>query len=184
VADSSANVVIQATGEIYAMPTGTSGPTSAISSLSAWNSGMVGYIGEDGVTQTIATESTEIKAWQNADVVATVSTSHKLTYQFPFLEMNDVTLPLYYGSADQSAETSAVQINITGVALPHKSWVIDVINDTAKVRIYIPDGQITERGDTVYANSAATVMPVTITCYPVLGIKAYKWVDHDTTVSS
>lgn len=182
-ADSATNVFVQATGEVYAMVTSTGAPTSAISSVSSWSSGLVGYLGEDGVTQTIGTDSTEIKAWQNGDVVATVQTKHTLTYQLPFLEMNAVTMGLYYGNT-AAPETTVVKSNIVGDVLPHRSWIIDVVNDIAKVRIYIPDGQITERGDTTYVNSAATIMPITITCYPVAGVKATIYRDTDITSSS
>jgi hypothetical protein len=72
-----------------------------------------------------------------------------------------------------------------GGPLGHFSYILDFVDSLQKVRIYIPDGQITTRGDTTYKNGEATPLPVTITAYPDgSGNNAYKWVDHDITVST
>lgn len=184
-ADDSAKVFIPSTGEIYKAPTATSAPTSAISSLSSWTAGLTGFLSENGVTQSIGTESTKIKAFQAATVVSTSQTSFDVTYAFEMLEFNAITQLLYFGTAT-AVDTTGHTSTVNGTALPRYSWIIDMLDGSnGKVRIYIPLGQITERGDTVFKNGEATVLPVTLTTYPDgSSNNAYVYVDHDITVSA
>jgi hypothetical protein len=183
-ADDTTKVVIPSTGEVYKAATGTTAPTSAISSLSSWTAGLVGFISENGVTQSLNSTTTTIKAFQNATVVRTAQTEFAVTYAFEMLEMNPVTLALYYGSYSV-VDTTGGSTTINGTTLGHFSYILDFVDSLQKVRIYIPDGQITTRGDTTYKNGEATPLPVTITAYPDgSGNNAYKWVDHDITVST
>ncbi len=184
-ADDTTKVFIPSTGEIYKAPLATGAPTSAISSLSSWTAGLVGFLSENGVTQSIGSDNTKIKAFQNATVVSTSQTSFDVTYQFEMLEFNAITQLLYFGSAT-AVDTTGTTSNISGTALARYSWIIDLLDGSnGKQRIYIPIGQITDRGDTTWKNGEATVLPVTITTYPdASSNNAYLYVDHDTTVSA
>ncbi len=164
------NVLVGVTGGAYVAPEGTTLPTTPSASLNAAFE-EVGYISEDGVTQSIGADITDIKAWQNGDVVRKIQTSHDLTYQFTMIETSDVTLEAYYGNY------AAGVVEIDGSQLPHKSWVLSVLDGTDVVRIVVPDGQITERGDIVYQNADAVGYPITISCFPDgSGNKAYMYV--------
>jgi hypothetical protein len=164
------NVLVGVTGGAFVAPEGTTLPTNTSTALNAAFE-EVGYIHEDGVTQAIGSDITDIRAWQNADVVRKIQTSHDLTYQLTMIETSDTTLAAYYGNY----AAGAVEIN--GDQPPHKSWVIEVADGDDDVRIVIPDGQITERGDIVYQNGDAVGYPITITCFPDgSGNKAYMYV--------
>jgi hypothetical protein len=157
------NVVVGVSGAVAYADIGSTVPTTISGTLDAAFDD-VGYVGDGGVTQAMNADVTDIKAWQNGDVVRKVQTSHDLTYQFEMLETSDVTMEAYYG--DQDA--------ITGAQLAHKAWVLDVLDDDRNIRVVIPDGQVTERGDVVYNGSEAVRYPVTITAYPDgSGNKAY-----------
>lgn len=165
-----ANVLVGVTGGAYVAPEGTTVPTDASTALSG-TFVEVGYISEAGVSQSIAEDITDLKAWQNGDVVRKIQTSHDLTYSFTMIETSDVTLEAYYGNY----AAGAVEIN--GDQLPHKAWVLSVIDGSDLLRVTIPDGQITERGDIVYQNGDAVGYQVTITCFPDdAGNKAYLYV--------
>jgi hypothetical protein len=165
-----ANVRVGVTGGVYTAPEGTAIPTTIEAALNGAFED-VGYISEDGVTQSIGEDITDLKAWQNGDVVRKIQTSHDLTYTFTMIETSDVTLATYYGNY------AAGVVQIDGEQLPHKSWVLEVQDGDDDVRIVIPDGQITERGDLVYQNGDAVGYPVTITCFPDdSGNKAYLYV--------
>jgi hypothetical protein len=164
------NVLVGVTGGAYVAPEGTTLPTDTTTALNAAFD-EVGYISEDGVSQSISEDITDLKAWQNGDVVRKIQTSHDLTYAFTMIETSDVTLDTYYGNYAAGA------VEITGEQLPHKSWVLAVEDGDDDIRIVIPDGQITERGDIVYQNGDAVGYPVTITCFPDdSGNKAYLYV--------
>jgi hypothetical protein len=164
------NVEVGTTGGMYVAPEGSTLPTNTSTALNAAFE-EVGYISEDGVSQSIGEDITDLKAWQNGDVVRKIQTSHDLTYQFTMIETSDVTLDTYYGNYAGGA------VQITGEQLPHKSWVLVVEDGDDVIRVAIPDGQITERGDVVYQNGDAIGYPVTITCFPDdSGVKAYMYV--------
>jgi hypothetical protein len=164
------NVMVGVTGGAYVAPEGTTLPTNTTASLNAAFE-EVGYISEDGLTQSISEDITDLKAWQNGDVVRKIQTSHDLTYAFTMIETSEVTLETYYGNYAAGA------VEITGEQLPHKSWVIEVADGDDDLRIVIPDGQITERGDLVFQNGDAVGYQVTITCFPDDdGVKAYQYV--------
>lgn len=169
-ATTAANVLVGVTGGAYLAPTGTALPTNSQSALNAAFD-EVGYISEDGVTQSISEDITDLKAWQNGDVVRKIQTAHDLTYSFTMIETSDVTLAAYYGNY------TAGTVEINGDQLPHKSWVLEVVDGDDDLRVVIPDGQITERGDIVYQNGDAVGYQVTITAFPDgSGNKAYIYV--------
>jgi hypothetical protein len=167
------NVRVGVTGGAYTAPDGTTLPTDPSTALDGAFVD-VGYISEDGVTQSIGADVTDITAWQNADVVRKIQTSHDLTYQFTMIETSEVTLEAYYGNYTTGT------VEITGAQLPHGPWVLSVIDGDAEIRIVIPDGQVTERGDIVYQNGDAVGYPITISCFPDDDeVKAYMYLDTE-----
>lgn len=170
-----ADVLVGATGKVYGGPTGTALPTTTAVAL---NSAFVdlGYVSDDGVTQTINAATSDIKAW-GGDTVRRVQTDHTLEYKFTFLETNpDVLTAFYTNYAAAVAQIKAGQ----GV---RQAWVLDVIDGSSKIRISIPDGQVTDRGDVVYKQDEAVKYEITITCYPdSASVKAYLYV-NDILVS-
>lgn len=165
-ADSS-NVRVAVTGGIYVSLDGTGTvPTDATSTIGV-TFDELGYVSDGGVTQTINANSNDIIAWQNGDLVRKVQTSHDVTYSLTLLESSPEVLEAYYGNY------SAGHVEVTGDQLPRLPWVIDVFDGDERIRVSIPAGQITERGDVQMVNGDAISYPVTITAYPVEGVKAH-----------
>lgn len=171
------------TGGILIAPLGSTLPTGASTTpdaafLSA------GYIGEDGVTENNGRTTEKIRAW-GGDTVKVSQTEHTLTYQFTFIEaLNTNVLETVYGEDNvtttaATASTGTLQaIKLTSDVLPHKSYIFEIRDGDAKVRIVIPDGQITEMGETTYSDAAAIAYQVTVECFPdSSGGKAYKYTD-------
>lgn len=171
------------TGGILIAPLGTALPTTV---STAPNAAFVsaGYIGEDGVTENNGRSTEKIRAW-GGDTVKVSQTEHTLTYQFTFIEsLNTDVLKTVYGDAHvtttaATASTGTLQsVKVTSDVLPHKSYVFEIRDGDAKVRIVIPDGQITEIGETTYSDAAAIAYQVTVECFPdATGGKAYKYTD-------
>lgn len=164
-ATTAANVRVAVTGGVYYAPDGTTLPTDATTALHAtFLAGELGYVTEDGITQTIDSDTEQIRAWQNADLVREVQTSHDLKFALSLLETSNNTLEAYYGNFDPGTGTGTVEVKAeAGI---RGSWVIHVVDGDAKIRIVIPDGQVVERGDVEYVNGAAVVYPITVTAYP------------------
>jgi hypothetical protein len=160
-ATDSSNVRVAVTGEISVAPTGTAAPTTASSSLNVAFVGL-GYVSEDGVTESRERSTTDIKAWQNADTVRTVVTDANLSYTFRLIETTEAALELFYGSAAASGSLVVTPATTGG----RKSFVIDVVDGSDLLRIYIPEGEVSEVGDVVYASGEPIGYEVTVRAYP------------------
>lgn len=184
-ADVAANVRIGVTGGVFNGPTTTPLPaTPTVALNAAFLARELGYLSEAGVTQSIASSVTTIKAWQNSDTVRKVQTEHDVTYALEFEETSPLTWETYYGNYTAIDSSSGVS-TITGALMPLQAWVIDVIDGLAHIRLVLPSAQITDRGDTVMSNAGALVYPITLTAFPDnSGVKAYKYMDRDITVSA
>jgi hypothetical protein len=167
VAQTADNVRVAVTGAVYYGPAGTALPTNATTSLNAAFEEL-GYVDDNGLTQTIDESTTRIQAWQNGDTVRTVQDSHALTYQFACLETNDQVLDAYYGNYVNGT------VEVRADAETRGEWVFHIIDGGDLIRIVVPDGQVTDRGDISYVNGDAIKYPLTIECYPDAdGVKAY-----------
>lgn len=171
------NVMVGVTGAAFVAPIGTTVPTDAEAPVAVAFLD-VGYIHEDGVTQSIETDVTDIKAWQNGDVVRKIQTQHDYTLNLKMIETTSTALKLYY--ADATATASAVKV--TGAQSEHSAWVLEVRDGEKTVRIVLPDAQITERGEVTYKTDEAVAYDITITAYPDKnGVKAYIYLDDGTS---
>lgn len=159
----SANVRVAVTGEVSVGPIASAAPTGTASALTGFTG--LGYVSEDGVTETRDRSSDTIKAWQNNDTVRTVVTESSLTYSFTLLETNKATVELFYGTAVTSTATEGNLTIIPSSTGGRKSFVIDVVDGAELIRTYIPSGEITEVGDRVYSGGEAIGYEVTITAY-------------------
>jgi len=186
VANTVANVVAGkplTTGGVLIAALGTALPTAA---GTAPDVGFVaaGYIGEDGVTEATDRSIEKVKAW-GGDIVKVLQTEFSATYQFTFLEsLNANVLKAVYGDTNVTTTAATVStgtlqaVKINGDILPHKSFIFEVKDGLAKVRIVVPDGQINEVGEVTYSDSEVVAYQVTIEAFEdSAGNNAYKYTD-------
>jgi hypothetical protein len=174
------------TGGVLIAPLGTALPTTVATAPAA---GFVaaGYIGEDGVTEATDRSTDKIKAW-GGDIVKVVQTEFSATYQFTFLEsLNSTVLKAVYGDTNvtttaATASTGTLQaVKINSLILPHKTYLFEVRDGLAKVRIAVPDGQITEVGEVTYSDGEVIGYQVTVEAFQdASGNNAYKYSDDGT----
>lgn len=173
-ATDSSNVDVAVTGAVSYGPTATTAPTDADTPLAAGFRD-VGYISADGVVETRDRSTSNIVAWQNSDVVRTVITESSITVSFTMIESNPNSVELFYGAPVDTADGS---VDIVPAATGgRKSIVVDYVDGTKFVRLYIPQGEVTEVGETTIAGADAVGYEVTITGYPdeTLGASAKKF---------
>lgn len=185
--NSAANIVAGtplATGGVLIAPLGTVGPTNATTALNAAFLS-AGYIGEDGLTESADRSTEKVKAW-GGDVVKVLQTDFSTTYKFTFLEtLNSNVLKAVYG--DSNVTTTAATpttgtlhaVKVNADTLPHKAFVFEVKDGNAKIRIHVPDGQITEVGEITYNDGSVIGYEVTVEAYrdATLGANAIKYLD-------
>jgi hypothetical protein len=170
VATTAANVQVGVTGHVYTAPLATALPVTPTATLNAaFNE--VGYINEDGLVTATSTDQNDIKAWQNGDIVRKVQDEHDVTYALSLLETNDQTLEVYYGNYTNGTVEVRADNETRG------EWVFHVVDGGDLIRIVLPDGQVTDRGDIQYVNGNAVMYPIVVTAYPdASGVKAYLYV--------
>ena len=172
-----------ATGGILSGPLGTPLPTDASTAPDAAIAG-VGYISDDGVSESMNRETDKIKAW-GGDVVKIVQSEHSVTYQYTMIEAARAEVNReVYGEPNVTATVATtthgnqLAIKVTAEQLPHRVRVIEIKDGDARVRIVLPDSQITEVGDVTYQDAAIIAYPVTVEAFPdAAGVKAYKYTD-------
>lgn len=155
-------------GGVFRAVAGTSLPNDASTALASAFKDQ-GYIGEDGITKSHETETTEIKD-MNGVTVREIKTSGKSVFKFKALEvLNIETLKSVYGSSNVSGALS------TGITVldkpceePEESvWAIDLVtSEKDLVRYVIPRGLITDLGDEVIKSSEGWAFDITLTCLP------------------
>lgn len=155
------------TGGVYAAAAGTSAPTDATTSLAAAFKNL-GYVSEDGLTNSNSPEIENIKAW-GGDIVLTPITEKADTFHFTLIEAeNEEVLKIVYGSSNITG-TIATGLTVKANADEYAShvWVFEMIlaNNILK-RVVVPDGVITEVGDITYVDGEAVGYELTITGRP------------------
>ena len=150
-------------GAVFAAPVGTTLPTDATSALDAAFQEL-GYVSEDGVTNSNSPESETIKAW-GGDTVLTLLTSKDDTYAFTLLEvLNLNVLKLIYGEENVTGSLAeGITITANSKDLEEHVVVIDMIlRNNALKRVVIPLAKVSEVGDITYSDSDAVGYETTL----------------------
>ena len=148
-------------------------PTNATSELDAsWKD--LGYVSEDGVTETTEQSSTVLRAWQNAKKVRTLIEEGSVRYQMRLIQTSADTVALYYGGT--VAPDGSIVVDPTKER-PVIAFDIDVIDGDNIIRAYAPEAQVIEVGDQVYSNGEPIGYEVTVECSynEELGGSVKKW---------
>lgn len=152
-------------GAVYVAPSGTSVPTSASASLSAFTE--LGYISSDGMTNSNSNSTNTVEDWGGTPVLV-VEESKTDTFKMKFIEaLNADVAKLVYGDDNVTGSGTTFSIKSNSTPAVEKVIVIDMImrNNTAK-RIVIPKGYVTALGDISYKKNDAVGYELTITAMP------------------
>lgn len=151
-------------------------PTDATTALTGFTG--LGYISEDGITESITRESDDIKAF-GGDVVLSSQTEFSNTFQLTLIEVLnvDVLKEVFGASSVTGTLANGITVNVNSAELTERAWVFDLIVRGAVERLVIPNGKITEVGETTYSDSDVIGYDITITAYPdVSGNTQYKYI--------
>lgn len=157
-------VRVAVSGEISVGPTGTTAPTDATTALAAGFLGL-GYVSDDGITETYDLNIDDITAWQNAKIVRSVVTEAKVSYQFTLIQTNKNIIEAALGTTvTQSVPMGTYTIDPANTG-GRKSFVFQIIDGTNLKRIYVAEGEVSERGDVVYASGDPIGYELTVVAY-------------------
>lgn len=170
-------------GAIYVESASTSSlPTSAEATITGFTS--LGFVSEDGVTNTNTFASEVVKDWSGAAVL-TIENDYEDTFQFTLLEaLNVDVLKEVFGAANVTGTlATGITVNVTPSQHASKKWIIDmVMRDNVLKRICIPVGTISAVEEIVYKNDEAVGYNVTLTAMAdTAGKTHYEYIKKPST---
>jgi hypothetical protein len=153
-------------GAIFRAPLGTALPVDVATELSA-DYKTLGYISEDGVTNSQARTSSEIKAWGGA-IIMTTQTDKTDTFKFVAVEaLNEEVQKMTFGAANVSTDGNGMTtVRANSNELEAAVYVIELSLNGAYRRIVIPNAKVSATGDIVYKDSDVIGYDTTITALP------------------
>jgi len=173
-----------ATGGVWGAPLGTALPTDETTALNVAFKAL-GYVGSDGLVETADRSTNKVTAW-GGDTVKVLQTEFSLSYKFTLLgTVNSDVLEAVHGAANvtTTAATSGSgaksTVKITSDQIPPQAWVFEIKDGNARIRICVPNGQITSVGDITYADGDAVGYEVTVEAYydTTLAAQAVKYIN-------
>lgn len=138
-------------GGVFSATLRTTLPTDAKTAL-AEEFENLGYISEDGTTNSISETTKDVKSWGGI-VVKTNVTEFTDTKKLTFIEsVNPVVLKEVYGQKNVTGDTlkDGLKVVVSGGTREYRTYVFDMITGNYLRRIIYPEAIITSVGDIVY----------------------------------
>ena len=150
------------TGAVYRAALGTTLPTDATTELAA-EFKELGFVSEDGITNTPGMDTETVYAWGGTPVLTTQKEKTD-EWKMTFIEsLNSEVLKAAYGDDNVTASDKTITVKASTAELESSVYVIDVLlKGGALKRVVIPVGTITEIGDIVYKGDEAIGYELTI----------------------
>lgn len=152
------------TGAIQTAAVGTTAPTDAETALTTgWTDS--GYVSQDGLNLSMSRSTTNVLDWSLSNV-RTIVTEFTGTVGFSYIQTSEAEAKQIFGEDNVTMTTGLMKISV-GTELPdRKSWVFNMKDGERRIRIYLPDAQVTNVDAVTFAAGSVITWPVTVSAYP------------------
>ncbi len=153
-------------GAIFVGYDGVAAPKDAKSELTGFKE--LGYVSDDGLTNSNSSDSDKIKAW-GGDTVLVISKGKEDTLQFKLIEVMNVDVLKYvYGEENVSGTLeTGITLKANSKQTKAHTLVIDMVYQGGVMkRIVAPNAIIQEMDDIEYTDEDAVGYAVTVSCLP------------------
>ena len=157
------------TGAILSAVTGTALPVDETTALNASFKDS-GYISDAGLKVGTNQSSTDIKDW-SGNVVRSILAEYGNTLTWEHLEWNEQSLKNFLGDANVTVtqvvgSPTKITARFNGDEMPVKEWVFNIKDGIRKIRVVVPNGQVSERGEISFVKTEAVKLPITLKTFP------------------
>ena len=176
------------TGAVACAPVGTAKPTDASTKLpNTWDEG--GYVDENGISITLTRSTTPIRDWSKA-TVRNLLTEYAGAIALAFLQVDEFAAKAVFGdsnvtvTAATSTKGERMEVAIGNELPPIKAYCFSMKDGDARIRVYVPQGQVTEVNQIDFKPDAGHVIGGTLMTYDDgTGHSIYVMYDDGTVVS-
>ena len=155
-------------GSLFRAPAGTDLPDDATTALNTAFK-CLGYVSDEGVTNSTSIDSEEVKAW-GGDTVLTPQTGKTDTFQLALLEsLNVEALKAYFGDENVTGTDikTGLSVKCNSKELQPCVWVVEMIaTGNIPHRVVIPNAKPTEMEDITYVDNEPVSLGMTLTALP------------------
>lgn len=157
------------TGAINSAPTGTALPTDETTALNAAFKDS-GYISDAGLKIGSNQNSTDITDW-SGNLVRTIMSGYGNQLSWEHLEWNEQSLKNFLGENNVTVVNTVgsptkITAKFNGDEMPVKEWVFNIKDGARKIRVVVPNGQVSERGEITFVKTDAVKLPITLKTFP------------------
>lgn len=152
-------------GAAFVAATTASMPTSASATLTGFSD--LGFISEDGLTNSFSPSSEDIKSWDGAVILSPMS-ERPDTMKIKLMEsLNLEALKLVFGDANVSGSLEeGITVKASTDELTEHAFVFDMAIKGGIKRIVCPCAKVSSVSDIVYKGSEATAFELELKCMP------------------
>lgn len=157
------------TGAIFDAPLGTTLPESATAQLDDGFTSS-GYCSDDGLSLTMDRSTNDISDWSGI-TVRKILESFDGTLAWSEMQMSYEALCHAFGD-DHVTRVGATEDHGEQVTVlvnkdlpPRREWVFNMKDGKARIRIVVPDGQVTNVDEISFVSNDAVKLPLTLTTY-------------------
>lgn len=153
-------------GAVFTAPVGSTLPTDAVTAINSISEAYkdLGYVSEDGLTESISITTSAIKEWGGSIVLITQD-EKTATFKFKLIEyLNKEVQKFANGDANVSGTLEAgMKISVTDVDTDERVLVFwQILRGGIPLRIVVPRCKITAIGDIVYKGNEAVAYDLTV----------------------
>jgi hypothetical protein len=172
-----------ATGGILVAPSGTTLPVGVSTAATGFTK--LGYVADDGLRPSGERTSTDIYDW-GGDLIYSPQENHSTVFQFKLVAAFDAdVLSEVFGSSQVTTVGSLTTVVENGEPLDIHPWCFEMRDNNKRVRITVPNGQLTGISEDPFVRNALQAFDCTLTCYKdENGNKAYRYYDDGSSASA
>lgn len=157
------------TGAVFVAAEGVTAPTDAATALGgSWSDG--GYVDENGLAITVNRSTSPIRDWSKSNVRNLLS-EFGGSIAIGFLQVDEFSAKRVFGANNVTVTPATVssgeliEVAIGAELPPIEAWCFNMKDGDARIRVFVPRGQITSVNEMSYKPDQGHVIGGTLECY-------------------